>query len=126
MEASPSLLTVALGTSDQVQTAGESSTLAVEILIVCCFADWLAPEYHSQGIMSAAVHTLLRHWALPRMHAKILRAATFAGNVASRRVFEKNGFRLVVSLEDHVVVRGERRYLDVLEWVDQVGSATNA
>lgn len=84
--------------------------------IAHALADYVAPAYHGRGIMTACVKTILTKWAIPRLKARIVRAATFAGNVGSQKVFLKNGFRHAVTLPDHDVVRGELKTLDIFEW----------
>ena len=42
--------------------------------------------------MSAAVHTLMIEWAIPRMNVQVMRVEANAANIASSRVFEKFGF----------------------------------
>ena len=44
--------------------------------------------------MSAALGTVIKEWMIPRMNAHHIRVEAFAGNTASVRVFEKNGFVL--------------------------------
>ncbi|HOT27357.1 MAG TPA: GNAT family N-acetyltransferase [Candidatus Ozemobacteraceae bacterium] len=72
----------------------------------------IAPEHLGKGI-----GTLLLGKAVERSEvierAVLIRAETFLDNLASRRIFEKAGFR---SLGDRV--RGDRRYF---EWVKPVG-----
>lgn len=79
-------------------------------------ADYLAPAYHGRGIMTACVATVLKKWAIPRMNVHCVRAAIFAGNIGSQKVFTKNGFKHIATLPDHGVVRGELKTLDVFEW----------
>ncbi|OJT15954.1 hypothetical protein TRAPUB_13378 [Trametes pubescens] len=60
--------------------------------IVWCVGYYLTVPLHGQGIMSCALSTLMRLWAVPRMGARIMRAETIIGNRGSRRVLEKLGF----------------------------------
>lgn len=70
--------------------------------------------------MSNAVKTLLAKWAIPRMGVGRMHLTVFKGNIASVRVFEKNGFTLVGTIEDCIQVQetkgGGRAGLHVLEW----------
>ncbi|KAF6748453.1 hypothetical protein DFP72DRAFT_576588 [Ephemerocybe angulata] len=84
--------------------------------IIWEFGDYLAPAFHGRGIMTAAVKTIMKKWALPRMNTRIVRAVTFSGNIGSKKVFLKNGFRHIITLPDHTIVRGETKTLDVYQW----------
>ncbi|KAG2128609.1 hypothetical protein DEU56DRAFT_915479 [Suillus clintonianus] len=85
------------------------------------FGDWLATSHHGKGIMTAAVGLLLSAWAIPRMSARHVVAHTFAGNIGSNRVFEKNGFVNRGLFDNGKTVRGERKKMTLLEWKhDQV------
>ncbi|KAI0315658.1 acyl-CoA N-acyltransferase [Amylostereum chailletii] len=89
---------------------------------VWSLGDYLAPSHQGQGIMTAVIRRLLDAWIVPRMGVRRVRACVFSGNAGSRRVFEKNGFTLWKTLENHVKVeaRGifqeETRTTYVLEW----------
>jgi RimJ/RimL family protein N-acetyltransferase len=78
--------------------------------------DYVAPAYHGQGIMTDAVRTIMTKWAIPRMNARKITASTFAGNIGSQRVFEKNGFKHIVTLPDYVNVRGNIKTLEIFGW----------
>ena len=79
-------------------------------------ADYVAPAYHGQGIMTDAVKTIMTKWAIPRMNARKITAITFAGNIGSQRVFAKNGFKHIVTLPDYVNVRGSIKTLEIFGW----------
>lgn len=64
--------------------------------------DILAPSHQNRGITSAAVHTLIHDWAIPHLKAKTFIASTLDNNVASGKVFLKNGFKLVRENHDSV------------------------
>jgi RimJ/RimL family protein N-acetyltransferase len=66
--------------------------------------------------MTAALGTLIKNWAIPRMGVCRMRVNTFIGNEGSVRVFEKNGFVLVGRVEDCIEVRGAKDGLNILEW----------
>ncbi|RXW24536.1 hypothetical protein EST38_g1314 [Candolleomyces aberdarensis] len=70
--------------------------------IIWDFGDYVAPAYHGQGIMTDAVKTIMTKWAVPRMNAHKIVAGTFAANIGSQRVFEKNGFKHIGTLKDYV------------------------
>ncbi|KAJ2930434.1 hypothetical protein H1R20_g6651, partial [Candolleomyces eurysporus] len=81
------------------------------------FGDYVASAYHGQGIMTDAVKTIITKWAVPRMNAHKIVAGTFAGNIGSQRVFEKNGFKHIGTLKDYVKVRGNIKTLELLGWM---------
>lgn len=85
-------------------------------IVITHFTDFLSAKYHSRGIMSAAVATLLRDWAIPKMNARRMTVCTFTENVASVRVFEKNGFKKLMNIEEWKVVKGRMRGINILEW----------
>lgn len=66
-------------------------------------ADYLAPSHHGRGIMTLALRTLIEQWIKPRMGAREICANVWKGNQGSVRVFEKNGFVLEKTLENHTV-----------------------
>lgn len=75
----------------------------------------LAPSHHSKGIMTDAVNTLLRDWAVPYMGVRRVIVGAFAENVGSIKMFEKNGFHKTRVIEEYRVIRGEMRSLQLLE-----------
>jgi ribosomal-protein-alanine N-acetyltransferase len=66
---------------------------------------WMSVDSAGKGIMSEAVNMILpfvfTHLELRRLHA-----ATLPGNIASRRVLEKNGFREEGYAEDYLQIDG--------------------
>ncbi|KAF8973492.1 acyl-CoA N-acyltransferase [Flammula alnicola] len=84
--------------------------------IVWSIGDYLAPSHHGRGIMTDAVDTLVHDWAVPRMGVRRILSSAFVGNHGSVKVFEKNGFTLVRTIENHSVVRGKMRGMHVFEW----------
>ncbi|KAH8100035.1 hypothetical protein BXZ70DRAFT_200555 [Cristinia sonorae] len=87
--------------------------------ILWSMGDFLSTPYHGRGIISAAIATLFREWYIPRMNVHHVRVEAFAGNGASVRVFQKNGF--VVDPEvrkvDHVNAAGIRHTgMHVMIW----------
>ncbi|KAF8973919.1 acyl-CoA N-acyltransferase [Flammula alnicola] len=89
------------------QNAAENNKLEVgDPNIVWTIGDYLAPSHHGQGIMTDAVDTLVHDWAVPRMGVRRILTGAFVGNHGSVRVFEKNGFTLVRTIEDFSVVKG--------------------
>ncbi|KAH9486387.1 hypothetical protein JR316_0000451 [Psilocybe cubensis] len=84
--------------------------------IIWSFGDYLAPSHHGQGIMTDAINTLLHDWAIPRMNVHRIICSAFLGNRGSVRVFEKNGFVMTRTIQEHAVVRGELRGSHILEW----------
>lgn len=63
-----------------------------------------------QGYASEAI-ALLRDWAFSELDLQKLNAGIYAGNIGSRRAFEKCGFVLEGTLQQEVVSAGQR--LDV-------------
>ena len=57
------------------------------------FGYWLAKEHWGQGIMTEAV-ALVSQYASKKLRLRRLDAEVIVGNLASRRVLEKNGFKL--------------------------------
>ncbi|EPQ60328.1 acetyltransferase, GNAT family [Gloeophyllum trabeum ATCC 11539] len=88
--------------------------------IVFTMGDYLIPSHHGRGIMTAAVRTLMNEWMIPRMNCHKILVNAKKGNLASRRVFEKAGFRFMDTVEDALELtvpgRAGKWSLDVLEW----------
>ncbi|KAH7334551.1 hypothetical protein B0J17DRAFT_673842 [Rhizoctonia solani] len=63
--------------------------------IVWTFGDYLQSTHHGRGIMTAAVKTVIKSWAIPYMNAYKFWAAAFPENIGSQKVFLKNGFQIV-------------------------------
>jgi RimJ/RimL family protein N-acetyltransferase len=78
--------------------------------------DYLASSHHRQGIMTDALNTLLHDWAIPRMGVRSILVAAFIGNDGSVKVFQRNGFKLVRTIEEFMMVKGKMRGVHVLEW----------
>ncbi|KAJ7184663.1 acyl-CoA N-acyltransferase [Mycena filopes] len=79
-------------------------------------SDFLASSHHRRGIMTVVLTTVIREWAVPRMGMRRMHVSVFTGNNGSLRVFEKNGFVLVDTLEECIEIRGEKRSLHILDW----------
>lgn len=75
--------------------------------------------------MSDAFATVLHSWVIPRMGVRRMIGSALQGNQGSVRVFEKNGFVLRETLENHVEVKGELRGVHVLQWSLDTSSATS-
>lgn len=54
---------------------------------------WLGAEYQGRGHGTRAIH-LAAWYGFETLHLEKIEASVFTGNHASRRAFEKNGFRL--------------------------------
>jgi RimJ/RimL family protein N-acetyltransferase len=67
---------------------------------------WLAPEFAGRGFMQEAL-LLVDHLAFRHLGASTMSAFVFVGNLASRRVLEKNGYELVHLAKGKVIKRGE-------------------
>lgn len=73
---------------------------------------WIGEPDHGRGCGTEAVR-LLSRYAFDELGLAKLEATVFVGNVASRRIFEKNGFRLEGTIRRAVRKRG--RFVD--EWL---------
>ncbi|KAH7100480.1 hypothetical protein BKA62DRAFT_620060 [Auriculariales sp. MPI-PUGE-AT-0066] len=83
------------------------------------FGMWLDPAYIGRGVMSAAMNALITQWAIPKMNLQYIAGTPFIGNIGSRRVMEKNGFKWVRDTADGIIemgLNGGRTGLHVLEW----------
>ncbi|KZT30922.1 acyl-CoA N-acyltransferase [Neolentinus lepideus HHB14362 ss-1] len=93
--------------------------------IVYMIGDYLVPSHHGRGIMTAAMRTLIIDWAVPRMDCRKIMLNVRKGNVASRRVFEKSGFKFKGIVEDHLELTVPGRVgspkwsLEIFEWTYQ-------
>jgi ribosomal-protein-alanine N-acetyltransferase len=63
---------------------------------------WLAPPWHGQGLMSEACDAVTGYW-FEVLGFKVLRVPKAAVNVASRRISEKQGMRIVETKESDYV-----------------------
>ncbi|KZO96337.1 acyl-CoA N-acyltransferase [Calocera viscosa TUFC12733] len=84
--------------------------------IMWMIGDYLAPSHHGKGIMTAAIRELIRSWCLPYMHVREIEVMVIEGNLGSRRVFEKLGFKYTGVLEGVIPTQGKReKVMD--EWL---------
>lgn len=65
---------------------------------------WLAPEWRNRGLMTEAVTPVNDYW-FDVLGFPVLRAPKAVANVASRRISEKTGMRLI-GTEDRALVSG--------------------
>ncbi|KAH8119298.1 GNAT domain-containing protein [Phellopilus nigrolimitatus] len=72
--------------------------------IIWTIGYYLAASHHDKGIMSAALRTIMLDWAIPRMNARRGLGLAFKGNAGSVKVFQKNGFEMIDTVEDCVVI----------------------
>jgi RimJ/RimL family protein N-acetyltransferase len=73
---------------------------------------WIGEAYQGKGLGSFAVKELVKYgFQMPKI--KKIEAGIFVGNTASRRIFEKSGFRLEGTIRLKVEKRG--KWLD--EWL---------
>ena len=63
---------------------------------------WLCPQWRSQGLMTEAVIAINDYW-FDVLQFPVLRAPKAAANLASRRISEKTGMRLIATGEGHYV-----------------------
>lgn len=73
--------------------------------------------------MTSVIGTLTEQWLIPYMNVHHLTASYLEHNVASRRVFEKNGWTFVKFEHDHVElseavsgVKGKKFGMGVMSW----------
>lgn len=66
---------------------------------------WLAPQWQNRGLMTEAVIAANDFW-FDTLGFTRLRVPKAVGNIASRRISEKTGMRLVAIEEDHPFVCG--------------------
>jgi len=63
---------------------------------------WIAPQWQGQGLMSEACHAVTDYW-FTELKVPRLRVAKAIANTASRRISERQGMRVVATIEqDHV------------------------
>jgi len=63
---------------------------------------WIAPEWQGQGLMSEACDVVTDYW-FTELKFPLLRVAKAIANTASRRISERQGMRVVATIEqDHV------------------------
>ncbi|KAJ5908804.1 hypothetical protein N7495_001486 [Penicillium taxi] len=88
--------------------------------IVWGLGDFLKPSHHGHGIMTYAMRTLISNWGVPRMNIHDLRSSAFVENQGSLKVFEKNNFERICTLNDWSPVSesrgGGRRSIVVVRW----------
>lgn len=65
---------------------------------------WLAPEWQRQGLMSEATDAVTDYW-FNVLDRPILRAPKAVANLASRRISERSGMR-VIATQDHDFIAG--------------------
>jgi [ribosomal protein S5]-alanine N-acetyltransferase len=65
---------------------------------------WLGLPWHGQGLMTEACEAVSDYW-FNTLKFTVLRAPKAVGNIASRRISEKSGMRLVAT-EEHEFVSG--------------------
>jgi RimJ/RimL family protein N-acetyltransferase len=63
---------------------------------------WIAPAWQGQGLMSEACDAVTDYW-FSTLKFPVLRAPKAAANTASRRISEKQGMRLVETVEREYV-----------------------
>ncbi|WP_433301907.1 GNAT family N-acetyltransferase [Actinoplanes sp. CA-030573] len=68
---------------------------------------WMDPAARGRGVATVSVRALCR-WAFDRLALGLVEWRAEVGNVASRRVAEKAGFRLEATLRQRLVHRGVR------------------
>jgi RimJ/RimL family protein N-acetyltransferase len=87
--------------------AGGGSAGGVERLGGAQVGYWMDPSARGHGVATAAVRALCE-WAFDRLELSVIEWRAEVGNVASRRVAEKAGFRFEGVLRRRLVHRGRR------------------
>ncbi|KAJ7281973.1 acyl-CoA N-acyltransferase [Mycena rebaudengoi] len=77
---------------------------------------YIAPSHQGRGLATAAVNAILTQWCVPRMNTRHIRTSVFAGNPASVKVLEKNGFVMVDTLVEHYKYGDTKMSVHLLEW----------
>ena len=67
--------------------------------------------------MTAAIHSIIHEYAIPRMNVHRFRATALEKNEGSKRVLQKLGLVNIHTVQDYVEVDGEMRNLCVFEGV---------
>jgi ribosomal-protein-alanine N-acetyltransferase len=67
---------------------------------------WIGEPYHGKGFGTQVVREMMRI-AFEQLGMKKLEASVYAGNVPSRRIFEKNGFQLEGTIRNATLKRGK-------------------
>jgi len=75
-------------------------------ILTFVFEVYLSPEIHGRGIMPAVLKTLINHFVVPYINAHIITGSYLGHNAASKRVFEKNGFKIWVERDDFIRAAG--------------------
>ena len=75
--------------------------------------------------MSTVIRTFIKELAVPLLNAHIIHATYYLDNIGSRKVFEKNGFVLVTTVQD-IFAASESRggamlSIGLLRWDRPVG-----
>jgi ribosomal-protein-alanine N-acetyltransferase len=79
---------------------------------------WLNPDFHRQGLMTEAADAVTGFW-FDVLQFPVMRTSKAADNIASRRVSEKQGMRVVAVTErDYVSGRGPTEVWEITaeEW----------
>ena len=80
---------------------------------------WLAPPWHGRGLMTEACGAVTGYWS-DVLRQPVLRAPKAAANLASRRISEKQGMRLIATYEGEYVcgrLPGEVWEITAEEWM---------
>jgi len=68
---------------------------------------WVDPTWRRLGVATGAVRAICR-WGFAELNLEIIEWRAEVGNVASRRVAERSGFRVEATLRRRLVHRGTR------------------
>lgn len=81
---------------------------------------WLDTEYQGKGIVTKAVSTAVEQIGIGALGLQTFVGLTFAGNYASKRVLEKNGFELVREIKEGAEKAYPREKKDVWQFIKTV------
>lgn len=83
----------------------------------------LVPRAHGRGIMTAVLDILTKEWLVPYMNVHHIAGGYLEHNHASRRVFEKCGWKFVKFEPDRIElpeamtgVKGKKLGMGFMEW----------
>ncbi|ANB11779.1 hypothetical protein AWJ20_4601 [Sugiyamaella lignohabitans] len=80
--------------------------------VFASFGFYLNPKYQSKGIMTACLKAVIQKIGVERYGIKHYYGECFAGNIGSRKTFEKCGFKYIRTIKDGVVKYNPRQVKD--------------
>src|SRR5713226_3922640 len=95
------------------------------------YTDYLAGSHHGKGVMTAVVRSLVEASIL-MLNMRRIRVSVYDDNVGSRRVFEKNGFKMYATVKEAMSIPAKAGFparkptLYVLDWTKDVSAVLAA